>query len=181
MVEASLPVQAEPKEISDQPPQVESKESEKPVSPPSSTVDADKELADLREAWPDIVEKCLVIQPLLRRDLRDSWPLRISERTLVIGFDPEFSGEMEEVMQLDHGGLHIFFTEKLGRPIRIDYEVMKEAVTWSHHAPSTEAAEVDADAATGANGEKTPQDWLRNETIRQVLEVFHGDIIDIQQ
>jgi hypothetical protein len=152
------------------------------VESPPLKADVDRELADLREAWPDIVEKCLVIQPLLRRDLRDSWPLRVTERTLVIGFDPEFSGEMEEVMQLDHGGVHFFFTDKLGRPIRIQYEVMKEAVTWSHHAPSDEGvSDENPDAATGANGEKTARDWLRNETIRQVLEVFHGDIIDIQQ
>ncbi|MEX2608045.1 MAG: hypothetical protein WD708_11935 [Kiritimatiellia bacterium] len=149
-------------------------------SPPQ--LDSDRELADLRGEWPDIVEKCLVIQPLLRRDLRDSWPLRISESTLTIGFDPEFSGEMEEVMQLDHGGLHHFFSEKMGRPVRILYEVMKEAVTWSHHSPGEESdAGEETDVATGANGEMTSRDWLRNKTIRQVLEVFHGDIIDIQQ
>ncbi len=134
-VQAPPPVQAEAEADPQETPKEEPAEPMKPESPPPE-VDADRELAELREAWPDIVEKCLVIQPLLRRDLRDSWPLRISERTLVIGFDPEFSGEMEEVMQLDHGGLHHFFSEKLGRSVRIDYEVMKEAVTWSHHAPS---------------------------------------------
>ncbi|MEX2382949.1 MAG: hypothetical protein WD490_11225 [Opitutales bacterium] len=170
---------AETKKIPTETVQVPSKpESE----PPSLEIDADRELADLRESWPEIVEKCLVIQPLLRRDLRDSWPLRITERTLTIGFDPEFSGEMEEVNQLDHGGLYHFFSDKLGRPVRMEYEVMKEAVTWSHHSPGEEAdAGEETDVATGANGEKTPRDWLRNKTIRQVLEVFHGDIIDIQQ
>ncbi|MGA0334418.1 MAG: hypothetical protein ACO3N7_09045 [Kiritimatiellia bacterium] len=135
----------------------------------------------LREEWPELVEKCLVLQPALKRDLRDSWPLEVSDTTLVVGFDPEFSGVMEEVKLLDHGGLHHLFSKRLGRSIRIEYRIMKESVTWSHHSPEAQVETADDKPFSVENAGNDPEEWIKNESIRHVLEVFHGDIIDIQR
>ncbi|WFB35362.1 hypothetical protein P3T73_14460 [Kiritimatiellota bacterium B12222] len=139
------------------------------------------ELDALREEWPDVVEKCLVLQPLLKRDLRDSWPLWLTDTALTIGFDPEFSGVMDEVMRLDHGGLHTFFSQRLGRSIRIGYQVMKEAVTWSHHLPEEGQVEKDDPEFHIETAGDNPKEWVKNPAIRQVIEVFHGDIKEIQR
>lgn len=144
-------------------------------------LDLESELNTLRETWPDLVEKCLVLQPALKRDLRDSWPLEVTETTLIIGFDPEFSGEMEEVKFLDHGGLHSLFSKQLGRSIRIEYRVMNEAVTWSHQAPETQEAPPGDQPFSVETAGTNPDEWIKNKSVRQVLEVFHGDIIDIQR
>jgi len=104
----------------------------------------------------------------------------ITETTLTIGFDPEFSGVMEEVQFLDHGGLHKLFSKILGRSIRIDYEVMKQSVTWSHHEPEpVVVAETSQPFSTKVAG-NNPEEWVKNEAVRHVLEIFHGDIKEIQ-
>lgn len=138
-------------------------------------------MAGLRRDWPDLVEKCLLLQPALKRDLRDSWPVELTETHLIVGFDPEFSGVMEEVKLLDHGGLHTLFSKLLGRSIRIDYQVMKESVTWSHHLPEIQAEPVKDNPFSVESAGTNPDEWIKNQSIRQVLEIFHGDIIEIQR
>ncbi len=129
-----------------------------------------------------MVEQCLVLQPALKRDLRDSWPMKLSETQLTVGFDPEFPGVMAEVKMLDHGGLHKLFSNLLGRSIGIEYQVMKESVKWSHHAPEVgeKVPEKDKPFSMETAG-NNPEEWVKNTSIRNVLEVFHGDIIDIQR
>lgn len=139
------------------------------------------ELAMLRDQWPDLVKKCLVLQPLLKRDLRDSWPMGLSDTTLTIGFDPEFSGLIEEVKLLDHGGLHTLFSRLLQRSVRIEYQVMKQSVTWSHQAPETEEAAPDSLEFSVETAGTNPDEWIKNPAVRQVLEIFHGDILEIQR
>lgn len=138
-------------------------------------------MKSLREEWPDLVEKCLLLQPLLKRDLRDSWPLDITETTLTVGFDPEFSGIIDEVKLLDHGGLHHLFSKILKRSVRMDYQVMTQAVTWSHHAPDTEEAEESHQGFSMETAGTNPDEWVKNPSVRQVLEIFHGDIKEIQR
>jgi hypothetical protein len=143
--------------------------------------DVVKELEMLREQWPDLVEKCLILQPLLKRDLRDSWPMHVSDTTLTIGFDPEFSGIMDEVKMLDHGGLHTLFSKLLERSVRIDYQVMTQSVSWSHHAPDAETVKETGQTFSVDSAGNNPDEWIKNESVRQVLEIFHGDILEIQR
>lgn len=144
-------------------------------------MDLEKQLADLRKDWPELVEKCLLLQPALKRDLRDSWPLELTGTQLTVGFDPEFCGVMEEVKHLDHGGLHTLFSNLLGRSIRIEYRIMKKPVTWSHHPPENEETRPKDEPFSVETAGTNPEEWIKNQSIRQVLEVFHGDIIDIQR
>ncbi len=140
------------------------------------------ELAALQEAWPELVARCELLQPALRTLLRDSWPVGISEVELTVGFDPEFANEVEEVKLLDHGALHRMFSEVLGRSIRVGYSRLLRPVSWSHvHQEKgeerAEEAEGDFDAERAGNDARQ---WQRHPKVRQVLEVFNGDILDVQ-
>jgi len=138
--------------------------------PAPSETDFQKELEDLQGSWAEIVEHCLSVQPALRKDLRDSWPVSVMENTLTIGFDPEFAAEVEEVSMLDHGVLKNFFSRKLGRQIQVKHTVLERPVTWSHE-------KVGPQPESGTES----KDWTDNPAIRSVLEVFHGDVIEIQR
>ena len=148
--------------------------------------EAGREIADplerLKAGWPEVVGRCGLVQPMLEQFLRDSMPVSLSDTTLVIGFDPEFAGEIDQVRQLERGALRHFFQKVLGRAVHLDYTVLQVPVRWSHHPVSEgdveddgEPEDFNADTA-GLN----PRAWLRNEAVRTVLEAFHGDIIDIQ-
>jgi hypothetical protein len=136
------------------------------------------ELEKLQESWPDLVARSEILQPALRKLLRDSWPVRVEDTVLEVGFDPEFASEITEVQALDHGALHRMFSEVLGRSIRLTYSVLKESVKWSHTAP--EETETDEGPFSADTAGLDPQAWLKNEKVRQLLEVFHGDILDVQ-
>lgn len=126
------------------------------------------------------MEKCLVLQPLLQRDLRDSWPIAVSQTKVTVGFDPEFSGSMDEVKMIDHGGLHKLFSNLLGRSVQMDYQLMKEPVKWSHHSPEPPSARETEQKFDAENAGTNSDEWVKNESVRQVLEIFHGDILEIQ-
>lgn len=119
---------------------------------------------------------------MLQNVLRDSWPVSLNETTLVIGFDPEFAGEIEQARHMERGALRGFFQQTLGHPVHLEYTVLDEPVRWSHLTAAdaektTSGAGNDFDSETaGLN----PRAWLANETIRNVLETFHGDILEIQ-
>ena len=159
------------------------------IAEPSSAEwlpDVDERIADplerLRAAWPALMQRCGLVQPMLERYLRDSWPVSLTDTTLVIGFDPEFAGEVDQVRQLERGTLRHLFQRVLGRNVRLDYTVMKESARWSHHPVENPTnGEPDDDAPFDAESAGlNPRAWLRNDAVRTVLEAFHGDILDIQ-
>lgn len=137
------------------------------------------ELERLQRAWPEVVGKCVIVQPLLKAFLRDSWPTAISELRLNIGIDPEFASELELVRQHERGVLGRLFERFLGRKVQLVFEAMTEKVTWSHHKPDDSAPDDDQpfDIATAGISR---QAWQKNEAVRRILESFHGQIIDIQ-
>lgn len=124
-----------------------------------------------------------MIQPTLQHLLRDSWPAALSGRNLTIGFDPEFAEDLDHARRLDPGSLRHFFQKILGHPVHIEFTLLDQPVRWSRKPvdsaapPATPGGEETFDSASaGLN----PQAWLRNQTVRDVLEVFHGDIVEIQ-
>jgi len=119
-----------------------------------------------------------MLQPALRRHLRDSLPVSVSETVLEVGFDPEFAQEIEEVRAMDHGTLHTMFTQLLGRSVRLKFRVLDKPVTWSHVQAGDSGAEEPSfnPESAGTN----PREWLKNQTVRRVLEVFNGELVDVQ-
>jgi len=141
------------------------------------------DLEKLQTAWPELVDRCRMIQPLIKQQLRDSWPVEVTETRLTVGFDPEFAEEIEVVRQFDHGALHGLFSQLLGRSVRLEYTVLDAPVTWSHLDPKAEADtdSKDEEPFSAERAGLNPQAWLRNDAVRQVLEVFHGDILKVQR
>jgi hypothetical protein len=138
-------------------------------------------LEKLRQSWPEVVGQCGIVQPLLRHHLKDSWPVSLNETKLVIGFDPEFAGEMEQVSRHERGELRNLFHRVLGRTVHLEYRVLDRPVRWSHHAPvEGKAAVGEEEPFDPATAGLSPRLWARGEAVRAILEAFHGKIIEIQ-
>ncbi|MCC5848426.1 MAG: hypothetical protein JJU29_10045 [Verrucomicrobia bacterium] len=155
-------------------------------SPAEWLPEVDESITDplerLRAEWPALMHRCGLVQPMLERYLKDSWPMSLTDTTLVIGFDPEFAREIDQVRQLERGALRNVFQRVLGRSVHLDYTVMEEPARWSHHpveGPANGAPDDDAPFDAESAG-LNPRAWLRNDAVRTVLEAFHGDILDIQ-
>ena len=102
-----------------------------------------------------------------------------------IGFDPEFAEDLDHARRLDAGGLRHLFQKILGHPVHIDFTLLDRPVRWSHRQVNPSEAHGTGDPETpevfdAESAGLNPQAWLRNQTIRDVLEVFHGDIVEIQ-
>lgn len=111
--------------------------------------------------------------PLLRKNLLDSWPQALTETTCVLGFDPEFSGEIKEVRKTSYDHVHRMIVKRLGRSVKIEFVEADQPVRWSHQ--NKQEASPDTVPSTNLRS------WEKNPAVRQVLEVFHGDVRDVQR
>ena len=137
------------------------------------------DLERLRAAWPEVVSKCGVVAPLVRRYLKDCWPEAIDQVRLVIGVDPEFSDELDQLRHAERGALRNLFHRFLGRALHLEYTVLKEPVRWSHHAPESEEVDEKEPFNPDSAGYNRNQ-WARDPALAILMDRFHGDIIDIQ-
>ncbi len=161
---------------------VESEERESGREPEPMLEPVAATLEELRADWPALAEKCRIAQPLLRHLLMDSWPVSLNETTLVIGFDPEFHGELEQARGGDHAILRHLLGRELGRAVHVEFVLLKEPVRWSHQAPRDDGESVpDEQPFSPESAGVNPRAWMRNAAVRLVLETFNGDILDIQR
>jgi hypothetical protein len=126
----------------------------------------------LQKEWPDIAQRIGESHPALRTDLLDSWPEQLTETVCIIGFDPEFAGEINEVKRLGQGTVRQAVVAALGRQVRVDFQEASAPVRWSHELKQAPAA--DGVPTTSLRS------WESNPAVRQVLEIFHGDVRDVQ-
>lgn len=126
----------------------------------------------LRAAWPAVVDLLGASHPVLRTDLLDSIPESLTDTCCTIGFDPEFSGEIDEVKRLGVATLQRAVSSELKRQVKIDFCKASGPVRWSHERKQSAASS----GAPTAN----LRSWEKNPAIRQVLEIFHGDVRDVQ-
>lgn len=147
---------------------------------PRSLQETDGEEIDrLRKAWPEVVSKCGMVEPLLSRYLKDCWPQSLSNTHLVIGVDPEFSDEVQQLQRLQRGAMRNLFHRFLGRALVLDFVVLAEPVRWSHLEP--EEAEVDeSEPFDPETAGRNRNQWARDPAINLILGQFLGDVIDIQ-
>jgi hypothetical protein len=137
------------------------------VKPPSR-----EELKRLQQQWPLVVKRIGESHPALRTDMLDSWPQALTETTCEIGFDPEFAGEINEVKRLGATTVQRAVAAELDRQIRVEFVEASGPVRWSHERKSDEVSE----SAPTSN----LRSWEQNPAVRQVLEIFHGDVRDVQ-
>jgi len=137
----------------------------KPAPQPPTTED---DLAKLTKQWPKIVEHIGGVILLAKKYLVDAKPISVAGSHVVIGFDPEFSNEIESVRNArTQKVVQHAIREVLGREVAVEFKVLAAAPA----------------AAEGGAPTPTPQnkrEWAKHPTVNRVLETFNGDISEIR-
>jgi DNA polymerase-3 subunit gamma/tau len=151
----------------------------KPAPAPAAT--PVNELDHMMAQWrSEIVERVgrVPTAALARNLLLDAKPLAVESMRVVIGFDPEFGGNLEKIqaphyLKAIQGVLSTF----LKRQVNVEFQLVSSA------GPVEVPADHVADqAGSGAGkGPKSKQDWYKEPVVRKTLEFFNGSITDIRE
>ncbi len=132
----------------------------------------------LLENWHEIIAQVAKIDPLSRRYLLDTAPLRTDDLQLVVGFDPEFSSERKRFddsrTKLTLGRV---VEKQVGRFLSILFEPLKA----DDHKPlpaDTPVSESSADNTVELTG---VMKWYTNPVVKTVVDAFNGEITDIRE
>jgi predicted transcriptional regulator len=139
------------------------------------------ELDRLLAQWrSEIVERVgrIGTAALARNLLLDARPLLVEPMRVVIGFDPEFAGNMEKIKAPHYmKALQGVLTQFLKRTVNVEFQLI---VT---EGPVDLPADhvVDQEGAGQGKGPKSRQDWYKEPVVRKTLEFFNGSIVDIRE
>jgi DNA polymerase-3 subunit gamma/tau len=147
----------------------------KPAPAPAPAPSPANELDHLMAQWrSEIVERVgrVPTAALARNLLLDARPLAVEPMRVVIGFDPEFSGNLEKIkvphyLKAIQGVLSTF----LKRTVNVEFQLISSA------GP----VDVPADHVEEKTGAKSRQDWYKEPVVRKTLEFFNGSITDIRE
>jgi DNA polymerase-3 subunit gamma/tau len=154
--DAPPPVVAEPRAASSVPAKVVS-------SPPPAD-----ELTRLATQWRELIERVGHAVPLAKKYLVDAKPVKIEGAHVVIGFDPEFAGEMENFHNpRTQKVVQRAVADALGREVTVEFKVLA-------------AAPAAPEGGTPAPTQKNKREWAKHPTVNRVLETFNGDISEIR-
>ncbi len=137
--------------------------------------DFEAERAKLCAGWNSLTNEVVKVDSLAKRYLHDTVPLRLDERVLTVGYDPEFAAEKE---RFEEHRLKVALgraVEKvLGRTVLFAFEPLGEDCRQS--LPSdhpvgdlTEVSQVALD-----------QVEYEHPVVKEVVEIFNGSITDIR-
>jgi len=167
------------------------KESPRPAAAaPSSKEPAGIETLAAR--WHEIVENVAQHAPMTRGYLLDAKPVRLENGTLIIGFDPEFAAEKDQiVLPRNVNAIKRVAGEFLGREVHVEFEVLEKRVTLPADTQLKASACKNDEPPVSEPGQKktvrsnmTPaakQKWTRDPAVVLALETFGGDIVDIRE
>ena len=140
--------------------------------------DPEKELQILTSSWRSLVERASKAAPLSRRYLLDTVPLRVEPTHLVVGFDPEFAQERK---RFDHSTSRMALARgveaEIGRLLEIRFELLPAGFTKplpADHAPDSSPKE----KSSQRTGELK---WYANPAVKEVVEAFNGEIVDVRE
>lgn len=144
---------------------------------------AEKKTADLgteflSEHWAEISERCAHMAPRIKHLLKDAKPVSLEENRLVIGFDPEFESDLEQIRQgRNPAAVAKTFSDFIGRPLKVQFILLDASVTLPGDMkfPSEQDAELDEKRS------RSRAEWMQEPLVRQTLEVFDGMISDIRE
>jgi hypothetical protein len=145
---------------------------------PQKKKPATDEMTVLRSCWHDIIDHAATSDPLSRRYFLDTVPVRIDATHLFVGFDPEFSGELE---RFDNArtklGLARAVEKHSGRLLSISFEPLSPGGKLSLPA-DTVVSDISGDSTAELTG---LQKWYANPVVKTVVEAFNGGISDIRE
>jgi DNA polymerase-3 subunit gamma/tau len=131
-----------------------------PAAPPPAD-----ELARLTARWKELIEQVGHAVPLAKKYLLDAQPVQVEERRVVIGFDPEFAGEVENFHNpRTQKVVQRAMADALGREVTVEFKVL---------GAGAENVPPPADP-------KSKRAWAKHPTVNRVLETFNGDISEIR-
>jgi DNA polymerase-3 subunit gamma/tau len=148
------------------------------------TVDAQKKKPDTNEvelllsAWHNIIDHVSKADPLSHRYFLDTAPLRTDSTHLVVGFDPEFSGELD---RFDNSRTKLALARTVethvGRMLAVSFEPLKP----DHRRPLP-ADHMVSDSSGDSTEELTGlMKWYANPVVKTVVEAFNGEISDVRE
>ncbi len=144
---------------------------------PAPLMDDDAAFSALRTAWPSIVEKVGLTNPIIRSSLKDAQPVAVDGDRVRLSFDPEFASSRDKLnvprnIQLVQKAIELV----LRRPVALDLTIGEAPST----APASMAAsEAPAPSPSPRAGSK--RDWSKEEAVRRALDAFNGDIADVRE
>jgi len=153
-----------------------------PVKPaPVPSVPPANELEHLTAQWrSEIVERVgrIGTAALARNLLLDARPLSVEPMRVVIGFDPEFAGNLEKI-KVPHyiKAIQGVLTQFLKRQVNVEFQLI--ATEGPVDIPADHVAE--KSGTVGGKGPKSKQDWYKEPVVRKTLEFFNGSIVDIRE
>ncbi len=168
-------------------------------SVPSSAVVSDgatagsAELAMLVRRWPEVIDKAAKIAIGLRAFLMDARPVSVSVDRVVIGFDSEFGEEAENFKNVRNQNA---VKHALGLVLKRDVAVVFQALDvegmslvkkehdrmaeeWPAGLPDSVPAGGGVEIGGDADGKK--RDFTRDASVRKVMEVFGGRVIEVRE
>ncbi|MEE9367494.1 MAG: DNA polymerase III subunit gamma/tau [Pontiella sp.] len=146
--------------------------------------DPQKKKPDINEVerlllnWHDIVDHVSKADPLSRRYLLDTAPLRTDETHMFVGYDPEFSSEQK---RFDDPRTKLALrraSEKyLGRLVSIIFEPLKtdDRRPLPADKPVSDSSADNTVELTGV------MKWYANPVVKTVVDAFNGEITDIRE
>jgi DNA polymerase-3 subunit gamma/tau len=141
----------------------------RPATPAAPVQD---DLAKLTQQWPKLVDHVGSVILLAKKYLMDAQPLSVTASHVVIGFDPEFAAEVENVRNArTQKVVQHALREVLGREVAVEFTVRGAAA-----APVTPP-----EGAAPQSAPKDKREWHKHPAVNNVLEAFNGDISDVRQ
>jgi DNA polymerase-3 subunit gamma/tau len=157
---------------------------------PASTANVSASVAgtNLAELWPQLVEAVSRASPFVRTYFVEAHPVSFEKNVLTIGFDPEFADHLSLV---DNSKNHTLVQTKLaelGHP-RAQVRFIKAEAPARERVAVPIAAVASApqplpapskSAAAAAPQPFNKEDFKNDPLIREALEVFKGQIVDVR-
>jgi DNA polymerase-3 subunit gamma/tau len=148
------------------------------------TADPQKKKPDIDEVelllknWHDIINRIAKADPLSRRYFLDTAPLRTDTAHLVVGYDPEFSRDLE---RFDNPRTKLALAraveKHLDRMMEVSFEPL-EAESRRPIPPPTGPPATAGEPDPALSGEAK---WYANPVVKTVVEAFNGEITDIRE
>lgn len=132
------------------------------------------ELHWLEAHWPELTRKMATMDQQIGPYLRDSKPVQLENAHLVVGFDPEFSEDLNAVNRPTHRqAMGRLLHHELGHPITVKLALLASP---TEHLPSDHTAgEIKNEQAP-----RSIKELADDPIVIKTVEYFAGDVFDIR-
>ncbi len=150
-----------------------------PVKPAPEKPSSGITVSDILEKWHAIVEKVGQISVAARGSLSDARPVRIEGSTVVIGFDPDFSHEIDRFKNLrNRKAVEKALERELEQKLDVKFEVSKDI----EYAPEKKPAKAKEGKEPGkpmAMNKKS--ELISDPAVQKAMEMFDGNIMEVRE